>query len=222
MWMTVLLLALIQSGLIALFIFNRARHANDEVAAQFEIIKDEVQQKRDLWAKIEAVQGEIADDAEFKRAAREFLGARESLKVERGRVTITQAEIEALEVRMRELEEIGRELEASQTETKEELKILRRKEDDMRDKNNSLRGQIADSLAKMDALIEEIELTAQMQNQVAFMKSELLKSEEKIQTMLNQIQDTNEQYFNLKRRYDALDVEYAQLYQQLTEQSSKG
>jgi chromosome segregation ATPase len=92
----------------------------------------------------------------------------------------------------------------------------------MRDKNNSLRGQIADSLAKMDALIEEIELTAQMQNQVAFMKSELLKSEEKIQTMLNQIQDTNEQYFNLKRRYDALDVEYAQLYQQLTEQSSKG
>jgi chromosome segregation ATPase len=222
MWMTVLLIALIQSGLIALFVFNRARHANDELVAQFEIIKDEVQQKRDLWAKVEAVQGEIADDAEFKRAAREFLGARESLKVERGRVTITQAEIEALEVRMRELEEIGRELEASQTETKEELKILRRKEDDMRDKNNSLRGQIADSLAKMDALIEEIELTAQMQNQVAFMKSELLKSEEKIQTMLNQIQDTNEQYFNLKRRYDALDVEYAQLYQQLTEQSSKG
>jgi peptidoglycan hydrolase CwlO-like protein len=74
----------------------------------------------------------------------------------------------------------------------------------------------------MDLLIEEIELTAQMQNQVAAMKSELLRSEEKIQTMLNQIQDTNEQYFNLKRRYDALDVEYAQLYQQLTEQSSKG
>jgi chromosome segregation ATPase len=222
MWLTVLLLALIQSGLIALFIFNRARHANDDVVAQFELIKDEVQQKRDLWVKVEAVQGEIAEDGDFKRAARDFIGARESLKVERGRVTLTQAEIEALEVRMRELEEIGRELEASQTETKEELKILRRKEDDMRDKNNLLRGQIADSLAKMDLLIEEIELTAQMQNQVAAMKSELLRSEEKIQTMLNQIQDTNEQYFNLKRRYDALDVEYAQLYQQLTEQSSKG
>jgi acyl carrier protein phosphodiesterase len=39
--------------------------------------------------------------------------------------------------------------------------------------------------------------------------------------MLNQIQDTNEQYFNLKRRYDALDVEYAQLYQQLTEQQQR-
>ena len=86
---------------------------------------------------------------------------------------------------MRELDEIGRELEASQTETKEELKILRRKEEDMRTKNNSLRGQIEDSLSKMDALIAEIEMTAQMQNQVAAMKSELLRSQEKIQTMLN-------------------------------------
>jgi len=39
--------------------------------------------------------------------------------------------------------------------------------------------------------------------------------------MLNEMQQNNEQYFNRKRRYDALDVEYAQLYQQLTEQASR-
>jgi chromosome segregation ATPase len=221
MWVAVILVSIVQSGLVALFVFSRARSANEHVVKQFELLQDEVQQKRDLWSKVEAVQGELAVEAEFHKAALEFLEAREALKVERGRVTITQAELEALEVRMRELEEIGRELEASQTETKEELKILRRKEDDMRTKNDSLRGQINDSLAKMDVLIAEIEMTAQMQNQVAVMKSELLKSEEKIQTMLNQIQESNEQYFNLKRRYDALDVEYAQLYQQLTERSQR-
>jgi chromosome segregation ATPase len=70
----------------------------------------------------------------------------------------------------------------------------------------------------MEALMAEIEMTAQMQEQVNQMRSELLRSEEKIQTMLNQIQQSNEQYFNLKRRYDALDVEYAQLYQQFNEQ----
>ena len=73
----------------------------------------------------------------------------------------------------------------------------------------------------MEALIAEIEMTAQMQEQVAVMKSEMLRAEEKIQTTLNQIQQSNEQYFNLKRRYDALDVEYAQLYQQFTEQMQK-
>jgi chromosome segregation ATPase len=70
----------------------------------------------------------------------------------------------------------------------------------------------------MDALMAEIEMTAQMQEQVAVMKSELLRAEEQIETLSNEIQISNEQYFNLKRRYDALDVEYAQLYQQLTEQ----
>jgi hypothetical protein len=61
-------------------------------------------------------------------------------------------------------------------------------------------------------------MTVQMQEQVAIIKSEILRAEEKIQTVLNDIQHSNEQYFNLKKRYDALDVEYAQLYQQLTEQ----
>jgi chromosome segregation ATPase len=222
MWGTVILIAIIQSGLVAFFIFSRVRRANAGLVKQFELIQDEVQQKRDLWSKVEAAQTELATQADMRQVGRDFIESREILKVERGRVTITQAELETLEGRMRELEEIGRELEASQTETKEELKILRRKEEDMRSKNDSLRGQIADSLAKMDGLLTEIELTGQMQNQVAVMKSELLRSEEKIQTMLNQIQQCNEQYFNLKRRYDALDVEYAQLYQQLTERSQRG
>ena len=38
-----------------------------------------------------------------------------------------------------------------------------------------------------------------------------------VETLLNEIQRGNEQYFIMKRRYDALDVEYAQLYQQFNE-----
>jgi chromosome segregation ATPase len=217
MWVIIILVAVAQSGLVALFVFSRALHLNDHLIKKFELLQDELQQKRDLWSKVEAVQTELADDAELRRIGRDFLDSRDALKIEQGRVVITQAELESLEGRMREIEEIGRELEASQTETKEELKILQRKEEDLRSKNEALRGQIADSLAKMDTLMTEIEMTAQMQNQVAVVKSELLKTEERTQTMLDQIQESNEYYFNLKRRYDALDVEYAQLYQQLTE-----
>lgn len=217
MWTVIILVAVAQSGLVALFVFSRALHLNDHLIKKFELLQDELQQKRDLWSKVEEVQTELADDAELRRIGRDFLDSRDALKIEQGRVVITQAELESLEGRMREIEEIGRELEASQTETKEELKILQRKEEDLRGKNEALRGQIADSLAKMDTLMTEIEMTAQMQNQVAVVKSELLKTEERTQTMLDQIQESNEHYFNLKRRYDALDVEYAQLYQQLTE-----
>jgi hypothetical protein len=221
MWILIAAVGLVEAGAIAYFVFNRAKHANDDASKAFELLQDEVQQKRDLWARVESFKEGLADRDTFASSAKSFLEARDALKAEQGRAMISYAELEALEVRLRELEEIGRELEASSTETKEELKILQRKESELRSKNDSLRGQIADSLSKMEVLIAEIEMTAQMQEQVAMMRSELLRSEEKIQTMLNEIQNSNEQYFNLKRRYDALDVEYAQLYQQLTEQAQR-
>ena len=122
-----------------------------------------------------------------------------------------------IEVRLRELEEITRELEASTTETKEELKILQRKEEDLKSKNDHLRVQIAVTTSKMETIMSEIEMSAQMQEQVLKLRGDLLQSEEQGQTLLNEIQRGNEQYFILKRRYDALDVEYAQLYQQFNE-----
>lgn len=219
--MVILLVALLQSILLALFFFYRAYHANDPLIKSFDNLRDELEQKRALWSRIEAIRADLADEDEFRKVVIEFLDVRERLREEHGKATITEVELHALEDRLRELEEVGRELEASQTETREELKILRRKEDDLRSRNESLRDRIADSLAKMDSLIAEIELTAKMQEQVSQMKSDLLRSEERIQTILNQIQETNQQYFNLKRRYDALDVEYAQLYQQLTERSGR-
>jgi chromosome segregation ATPase len=221
MWVLIATVGLIEAALVAFVVFNRAKHSNDDKIKAHELLQDEVQQKKDLWGRVQGFQAEMADERELVQAAQKFREARESLKAERGRATLTRAELEALEVRLRDLEEIGRELEASSTETKEELKILQRKEGELRTRNDALRGQIADSLSKMEAIIAEIEMSAQMQEQVAVMRSELLRAEEKIQNMLNEIQQNNEQYFNLKRRYDALDVEYAQLYQQLTEQSQR-
>ena len=60
-----------------------------------------------------------------------------------------------------------------------------------------------------------------MQEPVKFMRADLLKSEQQVETLMNEIQKGNEQYFISKRRYDALDVEYAQLYQQYIEQKQK-
>jgi hypothetical protein len=53
------------------------------------------------------------------------------------------------------------------------------------------------------------------------MRADLLKSEQQVETLMNEIQKGNEQYYISKRRYDALDVEYAQLYQQFMEQKQK-
>ncbi len=221
MWWVIFLVALVQSLFVGLFLFRRALAEGKEANAGSLIVKEELSIKRELWNRLESLRQEMASPQEHEKALSDLNVARESLKAERGRVIITQAELESVEVRLRELDEVNRELEASTLETKEELKILQKREGDLKTKNDELRVQIADSTTKLEALMSEIEMSVQMQEQVQVMRADLLKSEEQVETLMNEIQRGNEQYFISKRRYDALDVEYAQLYQQYMEQKQK-
>lgn len=221
MFWLVLIVAVVEALAVGAFLFRRAMRLGREANAANLSIKEELEIKKELWSRIEAVCSEMADPVEFEGINADVLKAREALKAERGRVIITQAELESVEVRLRELDEVTRELEASALETKEELKIFQKRETELRSKNDELRIQIADSTTKMEALMSEIEMSVQMQEQVKVMKADLLKSEEQVETLMNEIQKGNEQYFVFKRRYDALDVEYAQLYQQHIEQRQK-
>jgi len=218
---TILLVAVVQSLLVGVFLFRRALSEGKEANAGSTMIREELSIKRELWNRLESLRQEMASPQEHEKALSGLNVARESLKAERGRVIITQAELESVEVRLRELDEVNRELEASTLETKEELKILQKREVDLKTKNEELRVQIADSTTKLEALMSEIEMSVQMQEQVKMMRADLLKSEEQVETLMNEIQKGNEQYFISKRRYDALDVEYAQLYQQYMEQKQK-
>ena len=214
-------IALAQALLVSGFIFRRSMLAGRVANVANQAFKEELAIKKELWSRIESLRAEMADSAEYDKAVADIAVARESLKAERGRVIITQAELESVEVRLRELDEINRELEASALETKEELKIFQKREGELKTKNDELRVQIADSTTKMEALMSEIEMSVQMQEQVKIMKADLLRCEEQVETLMNEIQKGNEQYFIFKRRYDALDVEYAQLYQQHIEQKQK-
>ena len=214
----ILLIGVIEAAAIGFFIFKRAKGLNTgNIGAHANAI-DELQQKKEIFERVSALQAELIDPSQVKGQAKSYLIARESLKAERGRVTITQAELETIEVRLRELDEIARELDASMTETKEEMKILKRKEGELASKNESLRGQISDSTTKMDAIISEIEMSAQMQEQIVSLKSELSQADVQIENLMGEIQKGNDQYFILKKRYDALDIEYAQLYEKFAEQ----
>jgi len=213
----VLVIGLAQALLVGGFVFLRARAASAGRERLYKAVLDEVEQKRELWEEVRQLSQKMADPKELASSVKNFTVARESLKAERGRVTIAEAELDMIEVRLRELEETHRELDASRTETKEELRILERKEGELRLKNDQLRTQISEANVKIETIMREIELSAQMHEEVVNLQADLLRSEEQVETLLNEIQRGNEQYFILKRRYDALDVEYAQLYQQFNE-----
>jgi chromosome segregation ATPase len=222
MSMIVIGLAVVEALGVAGLLFVKGQRNSGGNEGVLESYEAELATKQSLVARFDTVVPNLVESSQIIARLREMILARESLKAERGRVTITQAELETIEVRLRELDEIARELEASALETKEELKILQKKERELTQKNETLKGQIAQSLTDLDQVIGQIEMTAQMQEQIASIKAELTRTDAQIATLFTAIQEGNEQYFILKRRYDALDIEYAQLYEKFSEQQSAG
>lgn len=185
--------------------------------SDLEEVTSQRDERKALLAKVETMLTELVPASEVRTKGQALILAKEALKTERGRVTITQAELETVEGRLRELEEIERELEASGIETKEEINILQKKEKELSSKNDGLKQQIQVSTSQIDKLLGEITANAELHEKVQSMKSELLQTLEKIDLLMVQIEQGNEQYFTMKRRYDALDIEYAQLFEKFSE-----
>ena len=215
-----IVVALVLAGIIAgllYFLMKRRGGRADPTLATLKKIRDErtklLEQLREAFARLVPVSA-------VRSALKEVAIRQEALRAEKGRITITQAELETVDSRLRELEEVERELEASGLETKEELNILKKKEAELNSKNTALKEQISAAVQVLDTVISEIEMSQQLQEQVLACKTELLQTEQSVATLVLQIEQGNEQYFVLKRRYDALDIEYAQLFEKFSEAES--
>lgn len=197
-----------------LFFFARGKQSNS--ATLLEQMDKEKADREALFDKARSIREELLDFEAVAEPARELTALKDATKLERGRVTITQAELETVESRLREIDEIERELDASNVETQEELKVLQRKEAALTNKNNNLKEKLAMSKTELDKVLGDIKENIELSQKVSEMMESLVKTETKIEEMLQQIQSGNEQYFILKRRYDALDIEYAQLYEKFS------
>lgn len=213
---------LIASGSIGFMYFLLSKDSSGQGGGT-SAFREELVKRKSLKEQIEGLYAQMADVGSLRKQGRFLISIKESLKTERGRITITQAELETVEARLRELEEIERELGASNIDTQEEINILEKKRADLKSKNDSLKQEISSSMSQIDAVMGELEMSVQMQEQVQAMKVEVVQTQDKIDSILLQIEQGNEQYFILKKRYDALDIEYAQLYEKFasTEEAPK-
>lgn len=215
---SVILIVSIVEGLLLsaalFFLFAKSSNGSSQAVQKLD---DQIKERESLLTELQEISSQLVDAALLREKARELSEYTEALKAERGRNTITQAELETVESRLRELEEIERELEASGIETKEELKILNKKQKDLASKNDALKEQIASSLSQMDQIVSQMQLSTELQGQIDTMKTQLVLTQQKIDTLLLNIEAGNDQYFILKQRYDALDIEYAQLFEKFSE-----
>lgn len=217
MFIIFLVIGLIESG-VFLFLMYRT------VAARQKLIRDslrsyelEVASKKEFIEKVRGLLAQMQPFNELHRKVIEVKALGENLRTERGRITITLAELETVESRLRELEEIERELEASNSETEKELSILRKKDEELKKKNEELKLQLAEKAAELEKFMTELQVSAEVAEQLNAIKTQIASCEQQIDALLLQVQQCDEQYISLKMKYDALDIEYAQLYEKFAE-----
>ncbi len=140
------------------------------------------------------------------------------LNSEKGKQAIAEAEVEALDLRLRELEELKRELEVSNLDAIKEVEMLKAQQRDMANQNEGIKSQIKYSLDQIDLLIGMLENNEAAQAELSKSREHLIEAEKKILFYEIEITKINKQYIGLKKAYDALDIEYAQLYEKRQQQ----
>jgi len=217
---TVIIFAVIELLIMCGALIFLQTRSGAKASATLLIYDEEIERRQKLFDDIAAQYGARYPWAVVRESANDLIEAKEVVKQERGRITITQAELETIENRLRELDEVEREIQASGIETKEELRILNKKEADLRTKNENLKGKIQDAISHLNSISSQIESNAQLMAQLEAIKTDLLRTEQRTDELLMQIEAGNEQYFILKQVYDALDIEYAQLYEKFADAGS--
>jgi chromosome segregation ATPase len=214
---TIIIFAVVELLIMCGALIYLQTRSGAKASATLLIYDEEIERRQKLFDEIAAQYGARYPWAVVRESANDLIEAKEVVKQERGRITITQAELETIENRLRELDEVEREIQASGIETKEELRILNKKEADLRTKNETLKGKIQDAISHLNSISSQIESNAQLMAQLEAIKTDLLRTEQKTDELLMQIEAGNEQYFILKQVYDALDIEYAQLYEKFAD-----
>lgn len=158
-----------------------------------------------------AAQGLISE-AEVEAFKASLVDFENQINTERGKCAVAEAELDALDVRLRELEELRRELEVSNMDAIKEVEMLRTQERDISNQNEAINAQLQSSVEQIDILLDVLHANVGAVTQLNKTRNEMIQTEKSIAYYEEEIAKINQQYVGLKRAYDALDIEYAQLY----------
>lgn len=212
----IVLVSLIFGGTLVFlfFLFGKKQLTVErQLKKNLKVIEEEHKTKEGLLTELAQLSLGLATEEQYDELGKRLEEVEESIRSEKGRRTITEAELEAIDTRLRELEELKRELEVSNMDAIKELDMLRSQERDITAKNESLRGQLETSLEQLDLLMDMLQSSAEAVERLTTAKGELIETEKKCSYYEEQIATINGKYMTLKKAYDALDIEYAQLYE---------
>jgi hypothetical protein len=213
----VALIFLAAAGFISFSLFRKVNGQKEITLLNLNTLQTELEEKKQILENLAKFSVGLIM-AEDRDKAQEGLSAvREAVESEKGRVTILQAEAEAVDIRLRELEEIERELDSSGIEAAREMGMLRAQDKDIEFRNTKLFEMHEEAELLLNRISSNV-TDPEVLSLIEKARADLKGSQERLKHFQDELPTLNEKYMSLKRAYDALDIEYAQLYEK---QSSK-
>lgn len=178
-----------------------------------QTLEKEREDKFSLLKELALLQLNFSTPEGIAEARQEVLDLQEAVRTERGRVAITQAEVDAVSSRLHELEEIEHELESAAQESNQEVELLRTQQRELESRTAKLKEELDASMLQLDLLLSQLSSSSNAVEALTKAKTEMLDVQQKIEFFQAQIANLTDKYVDLKKAYDALDIEYAQLYE---------
>jgi chromosome segregation ATPase len=214
LWIVLIILVFLGGAGGVIGMLNKQFGAHDQrMRESLQTVEEEFKKKREIISELAQLSLGLISAQAFERLNGELASSEEKLRSERGRLTITEAELEAVERRLRDLEELKRELEVSSLEASRELELLRTQQRDINAENERLKNNLNQATEKIDVLLLELSGEKKVVELMTSTKAELAQIEKQCEEYASQTHLINTKYMDLKKAYDALDIEYAQLYE---------
>jgi chromosome segregation ATPase len=219
LWMIIVLLVYAATGA---FVFFRVSGKRKEIIQAQElnlkIARDELEAKQEHLKELLDISLGLVRNEDVLALDAMLDDLQASINAEKGRVTITETEVDAIEIRLRELGELKRELEVSNMDALREVEMLKSQERDLANQNEALLEKLTEANDQVDILFNMFPDEG-IQSNFNKVKEEISEIQTKLGFYQSEVGNINQQYVVLKKAYDALDIEYAQLYEKRQQDS---
>lgn len=200
-------------AIVALALLRRSGRLDTVLRENLRHLREEIHKKEEFLRELSRLAKGLALPADVSELDAQLNDLNEAVQTERGRITITETEREALDMRLRELESIQRQIDEGNRDVLSELDILRNEEREINAKTQALALRLKESSLKMNSLTDELSNYPSAVQRIAALKKELAEVEKRCLYFQEQIARVNAGYILLKKAYDVLDGEYALHYE---------
>ncbi len=204
---------MVQSTAIYFVLRLRARVQKRMAENSLARVKNEQRQMQGILeelaqAALSLEQPEVRDELSVKLQL-----LKDNLSTEEGQLSIAKAELEAFSRRTTELDAMADELKNSSTDSGAELEMLQSQERSIAERNEVLRSELEKVYVEIDSLVQALTASEQTVDLLTRARTDLGEAQTRLTTAQDGIAALNKSYVGLKKSYDALDIEYAQLYE---------